>query len=86
MSTLEPTAYELENCTDLKPITHPAFFMGEKELYLFFKDEQDELYFLKRSENEPDDLFDIGAVIDADEAIPVQADSRAEELAIKFLE
>ncbi len=73
----------LEKYQDMKPIEHPAFFIGEKELYLFFKDEQEEIYFLRRSADEPDDLFDIGVAIDADEAIPVQADSKAEELALE---
>ncbi len=86
MSFMEPTDYELEHCEDLKLIEHPAFYIGQKELYLFFKDEMDNIFFLKRSEEDSEDLFDIGDGMDAEEAVPVQADPKAEELALEFAE
>lgn len=83
MSTLDPTNFELINAPDLQPIEHPAFYVGQKDLYLFFKDEQDEIFFLKRSEKDSEDLFNLGVAIDAEEAIPVQTDPKAEELALE---
>lgn len=80
---MDPTDYELEHCEDLKLIEHPAFYIGQKDLYLFFQDDHDEIFFLKREEEDSEDLFDIGVAIDAEEAVPVQADPKAEELAME---
>lgn len=83
MNFMEPTDYELTHCEDLKPIEHPAFYIGQKELYLFFQDERDEIFFLMREEEDSEDLFDIGVAIDAEEAVPIQADPKAEALAFE---
>lgn len=70
---------------DMKPITHPAFYVGEKDLYMFFKDEYESVYFLTRSPGEPSSLFDIGDVVDADEAVPVEFDKTAKCLLAEII-
>ena len=71
-----------ENYRDMKVIEHPAFYIGQEDVYMFFKDENDEIFFLKRDKDESEDLFDIGVAIDADEAMPIEADPTAETLAL----
>lgn len=71
------------NYQDMEVIKHPAFYIGKKGSYLFFKDEQDELFFQQLSPGDLGDFFDIGSALDADELLPVAASPEATALITK---